>query len=108
MMDSAWAQATGAEGQSQGFLDVLRQMAPMWIAIIAIFYFLMIRPAQKKQRDRAAMLNNIKKGDKVVTTGGLIGTVVGTSEKTLVLKVADNVKIKLMRSAIAGPAEPEN
>ncbi len=73
----------------------------MFALIIGIFYFLILRPQQKRQKDRQKLLEAIKKGDKVVTAGGLHGTVAGLDEKTVLLQVADNVKMKYERSAIA-------
>ena len=63
-------------------------------------YFLIIRPQQKQKRERENLLRAIKKGDRVVTSGGLYGTVVGLSEHTVTLKVADQVKLDFERSAI--------
>ncbi len=78
-------------------------------AIFAIFYFLLIRPQQKQRKERAALLATIKRGDRVVTTGGLHGTVVGLNEQTVILKVADQVKLEFDRSAIGriGSAQGE-
>jgi preprotein translocase subunit YajC len=73
----------------------------MFLLIIAIFYFLILRPQQKKQRERQKMLDAVKKGDKVVTAGGMHGTVSGVEEKTLLIQVADNVKLKFDRSAVS-------
>ncbi len=70
-------------------------------AIFAIFYFLLIRPQQKQRKDRDRMLASVKKGDRVVTSGGLHGTVVGLNEQTVMLKVADQVKLEFDRSAVA-------
>ncbi len=72
-----------------------------FVGIFLIFYFLMIRPQQKQKRERERFLTNLKKGDRVVTTGGLLGTIVGLNEKTATLKVADQVKVECLRSAIA-------
>lgn len=78
-------------------------------AIIAIFYFLLIRPQQKQKKERERMLSAIKKGDRVVTSGGLHGTIVGLNERTVTLKVADQVKLEFDRSAVGrieeGPRE---
>ncbi len=73
----------------------------MFGAIIAIFYFMIIRPQQKRQKEREALLSQVKKGDKVITAGGMHGDVVGIDEKTVLLEVADKVKIKVERSSIA-------
>jgi preprotein translocase subunit YajC len=70
------------------------------IGMFAIMYFLIIRPQQKQRRERETLLQALKKGDRVVTTGGLFGTVVGLSEQTVTLKVADQVKLDFERSAI--------
>jgi preprotein translocase subunit YajC len=72
----------------------------MFALIIGVFYFLILRPQQKRQKERQKMLDAVKKGDKVVTAGGLHGTVAGLDEKTLLIQVADNVKMKFDRSAV--------
>lgn len=73
----------------------------MFSLIILIFYFLILRPQQKRQKDRQKLLEGVQKGDKVVTIGGVHGTVVGLEEKTLLVQVAENVKLKLERTAIS-------
>ncbi len=72
----------------------------MFGAIFAIFYFMIIRPQQKKAKEREKMLSEVQKGDKVVTSGGLHGTVAGMDEKTILLDVGNNVKMKFERSAV--------
>ncbi len=73
----------------------------MFTLIIAIFYFMILRPQQKRQKDRQKMLDAVKKGDKVVTSGGMHGTVAGIDEKSILVQVAENVKLKFDRTAIA-------
>lgn len=73
----------------------------MFGAIFLIFYFMIIRPQQKRAKEREKMLSAMDKGDKVVTSGGLHGTIAGLDDKTVLLQVADNVKMKFERSAIA-------
>jgi preprotein translocase subunit YajC len=73
----------------------------MFALIIAIFYFLIIRPQQKRQKERQKLLDSVQKGDKVVTIGGVHGVVEGVEDKTLLLKIADNVKVKVERTAIS-------
>lgn len=68
---------------------------------MVIFYFLMILPQQRRQKKVAEMLRNLKTGDKVVTNGGIYGTIVGLEDDAVQLRVADQVKIKVARSAIA-------
>ena len=72
------------------------------ILIVVIFYFLMIMPAQRRQKKASEMLRNLKNGDKVVTNGGIFGTIVGLEDDAVQLRIADQVKIKVARSAIAG------
>jgi preprotein translocase subunit YajC len=72
----------------------------MFGAIFLIFYFMIIRPQQKRAKEREKMLANIEKGDKVITSGGMHGTIVGLEEKAVLLSVSDNVKVKVERSAI--------
>ena len=71
----------------------LVQFAPL-IIIFVIFYFLLIRPQQKKQQKHRDMLQSLKRGDKVITTGGIHGTIEGLSDTSLQLKIANQVKIK--------------
>jgi preprotein translocase subunit YajC len=108
MIDVAWAQS-GGEGASQP--SMLIQVVMPFVFIFVIFYFLLIRPQVKKQKALAAMISNLKKGDRVITNGGICGVVVGTKEDAVVLKVAENTKIEVVKSAIAslrGNAENES
>lgn len=72
------------------------------ILIMVIFYFLMILPAQRRQKKTAQMLKNLKTGDKVITNGGIFGTIVGLDDEAVQLRIADQVKIRVSRSAVAG------
>ena len=72
-----------------------------FILMFAVFYFLLIRPQQKKQKQRTAMLNQIKKGDKITTIGGLHGTVVELTDDTVIIRVNDTTKLTFERSAIS-------
>jgi preprotein translocase subunit YajC len=82
-----------------GMESILSSIVP-FLLIIVIFYFLILRPQQKRQKERAALLESMKKGDKVITAGGIYGTVEGIEDKTILVKVADNVKMKMERSAV--------
>src|SRR5580700_4781622 len=75
-------------------------------SIVAIFYFLLFRPAQQRQKKTAQMLSALKNGDKVVTSGGIYGTIVGLEDDALQLRIADQVKVKVLRSAVVG-LQPE-
>lgn len=81
-------------------------LAP-FILIFVIFYFFMIRPQQKKQKQTKEMLASIKKGDKVVTNSGMFGTIWGIDDKEnkVVLKFGDDLKIEFLKSSIAGKVE---
>ena len=76
-------------------------MLVMMGVIFAIIYFLMIMPQRKKQKETQNMLNNMKKGDKIVTVGGLLGTVGNVKETTVMVKIADNTIVEFRKTAIA-------
>ena len=97
-MESLLAMAPPSGGDSSGNLI---STIIMFGAIFVIFYFMIIRPQQKRSKERAKMLSNIEKGDKVVTSGGLHGTIAGLDEKTVLLEVHDKLKLKFERSAIS-------
>jgi preprotein translocase subunit YajC len=96
----AYAMAPGPAGGGGGGFSQTMPTLVMFAAMFAIFYFLMIRPQQKQKQERQRMLTALKKGDRVVTTGGLYGTVTGLGENIVVLRVADQVKLEFERAAI--------
>ncbi len=73
----------------------------MFVAIIAIFYFLIIRPQKKRDKETKAMLDAMKKGDKIITIGGIHGTVVAVKDQSVVVKVDDNTRIEFTKSAVS-------
>jgi preprotein translocase subunit YajC len=81
-------------------------MLPM-ILIFGIFYFLLIAPARKKQKAHGAMIQNLKMGDRVITNGGIHGTVVGVSDAVVQLRIADQVKVDVSKSAVSAHQSPE-
>jgi preprotein translocase subunit YajC len=87
-----------AEGSSA---SPLFQFLP-FIFVFAIFYFLLIAPMRKRQKALQAMIAALKKGDKVVTNGGLYGEVAAVQEDLVILKLADNIKVRVAKSAISG------
>jgi preprotein translocase subunit YajC len=89
-----WAQAASQPGGIALFLPL--------VLIMVIFYFLMILPAQRRQKKASQMLKELKNGDKVITNGGIYGTIVGLEDDSVQLRIAEQVKIKISRSAIAG------
>ena len=84
---------------SQGAPGPLTHMIP-FILMFVIFYFLLIRPQQQKQKEQERMVKNLAKNDEVVTNGGLHGTVVGLKESSILLRIAENVKVEVERSAV--------
>lgn len=71
------------------------------VIIFVLFYVMLIRPQRRREKERKAMINAVKSGDRVLLTGGLIGTISTVKEKTLTIKLAENVKVEAVRSAIA-------
>lgn len=76
------------------------QLVP-FLLIFIVFYFLLIRPQQQKQKQQRALLDALKKGDKVVTTSGIWGTITNLGKETVTLQIADNTKIKMQRDNIS-------
>lgn len=89
-----------------GSPDILVQFLPILI-IGVVFYLLVFMPMRKRQKKTEAMINALKNGDRVITSGGIYGVVRGVKERTLILQVADQVKIEIAKSAIAGLQSPE-
>jgi preprotein translocase subunit YajC len=94
----AYAQAAGGGGAAP---NPLLQFLPL-ILIFAVFYFLLIRPQQKKAKDHQNFLKALKKGDNVVTNGGIHGKITGLTDTVVTLEIADNVRIKVARSHVLG------
>lgn len=81
------------------------QMFIMMGLVFFIFYFLIIRPGQKREKERQALLAAIKPGDQVVTAGGILGKVTGTTEKTVTVEISPKVRVRVLRSQISGKDE---
>lgn len=71
-----------------------------FLLIIVVFYFLILRPQQKRQKNRQKLLEGVQKGDKIITSGGIYGTVEGMEDNTVLVKISDNVKVKMEKTAI--------
>ena len=93
----AMGQSGGAQGGQSGFTAFV----PL-ILMFAIFYFLVIRPQQKKTKEHRTMMSALKKGDRIITAGGIHGRITGLDESTLTVEIADRVRIKLNRGNVAG------
>ena len=102
------APPAGGNAAPQGPMAMMQSFLPL-ILIFIIFYFLLIRPQSKKAKEHKELLDNLKKGDKVMTNGGIYGLIEEIDEKTATLKVGikDDVKIKISRSYIAGLRDKE-
>ena len=103
----AWTiQGETAPPQGSSPFGGLTSLMPL-ILIFAIFYFVMIRPEGKKRREREALLKTIKKGDKVMTTGGMYATVANVQEDVITLQAGDNVRMRFTRQAIQNLIQDE-
>jgi preprotein translocase subunit YajC len=96
-----YAYAMGSGGSGGGNAGGFGAFIPL-ILMFAIFYFLLIRPQQKKAKQHKAMLSAVRKGDKVVTSGGLHGEITGITEDVLTVEIAPKVRVKVSRGSIAG------
>ncbi len=90
-------------GAQQGGAAAIAQFVPL-ILIFLVFYFLLIRPQQKKAKQHRDMLQSLQKGDEVVTAGGLFGKIVGVADNFLTLEIAENVKVKVSRNFVSTKA----
>ena len=105
MVSVAHAMGQGAAqgGSQSGFAAFV----PL-IIMFVIFYFLLIRPQQKKTKEHKEMINNLKKGDRVITSGGIYGTISSLDEANATLEIAEKVKVKIVRGNIVSLANKEN
>ncbi|MBS40983.1 MAG: preprotein translocase subunit YajC [Rhodospirillales bacterium] len=94
IISPAFAQSGG------GGMGGLESLLPL-VLIFVVFYFLLIRPQQKKQKQHRQMLEALRRGDRVVTAGGIIGTITKASETELTVEITDGVKVKVMRGLIS-------
>ncbi|MDP6525540.1 MAG: preprotein translocase subunit YajC [Kiritimatiellia bacterium] len=79
----------------------LGSMMPMMLIIFGIMYFMLIRPQQRREKERRAMVDAVKSGDRVIFSGGILGTVTNVKDSTLMVKIADNVKIEVARGSVS-------
>ena len=102
MTSVAYAQAAGGGGAAGGFASFI----PL-ILIFVVFYFLLIRPQQKQAKQHQAFLDALKKGQKVVTKGGIHGTITAITDTVVTLEIAKDVAVKMSRDAIGGSLEKD-
>lgn len=93
-------QGGAAAGQGGGGFAALVPLILMFV----IFYFLLIRPQQKKAKEHKEMVQNLKKGDRVITSGGIYGRITGMDDTTLTVEIADKVRVKVTRGSVSGLA----
>ena len=94
LITDAWAQASGASQQGS-----LMSLLPL-VAIFAVFYFLLIRPQQKRAKEHKKMYENLAKGDEIITSGGTLGKITALGESFVTVEIANGVEIKVQRPAI--------
>ena len=94
----AYAQGAAAGPEAGSMMSFV---VPM-IFMVVIFYFLLIRPQQKKAKEHKALLDNLKKGDRIITSGGMIGTIINIDDQIVNVEIADKVRIEMARPSIAG------
>ena len=95
-----WSAQAAAPVPMPSVGEQLAQMLPMFVMIVAIFYFVIYRPQKQQRQKQQDMISQLKKGEKVVTSGGIWGTVTNVGKETVTLQVAENAKIKVVREHI--------
>src|SRR5712664_1426096 len=99
---TAWAQAAApAAGQPSIVEQLMTGPGPIMALVIAVMYFLVFRPQNKKAQEQAKLLSSLKRNDEVVTTGGIIGRIAEVGDKVIILEVAPNVRLRVERPQIA-------
>lgn len=97
LISTAYAQAAGA---APGGADLLMQFLPL-VLILVVFYFLMIRPQQKRAKEHRALLAAVRRGDTVVTMSGLIGKVAKVQDSEVLLEIAEGVRVRILKSTVS-------
>ncbi len=101
VISDAYAMGPTPQGGGQGIQGLLSSLLPLAL-IFVVFYFILIRPQQKKAKEHKEMLDSIKKGDKIITAGGIYGVVERVDPKTVLIKVEENTRLKIGRSYVVG------
>lgn len=99
----AYAAGQKGGGGSPGLVGLV----PLLLMFV-IFYFILIRPQQKQVKKHKEFIQNLKKGDRVVTSGGLHGSITGLTDNVVTLEIADNVRVKITRSAVSGLSKDQS
>ncbi len=104
MIGIAYAMGQGGAPGAQG-AGGFGAFVPL-ILMFVIFYFLLIRPQQKKSKEHREMVSNLRKGDRIITSGGIYGRITALSDAILTIEISDRVRVKLNRANVAGMAQP--
>jgi preprotein translocase subunit YajC len=103
VVNMAYAQGAAAAPEAGNPMgNILGNPLILMLLMVGIFYFLLIRPQQKKAKEHKALLDNLKKGDRIITSGGIIGTVVNIDDQIVNVEIADKVRVEMARPSIAG------
>jgi preprotein translocase subunit YajC len=106
----AYAMSQGGGAASSGGAGGFTSFIPL-VLMFVIFYFLLIRPQQKKSKDHKEMVSNLRKGDRIVSSGGLYGRITGLDENALTVEIADKVRVKIARGSVSilasTPSQPK-
>jgi preprotein translocase subunit YajC len=100
LFPAAWAQAAASASQP----SIIEQSFP-FVLILGVFFFLIIRPAQKRAKQQKSLMSTLKRGDNVITSGGILGKIEGVTEQFITLEIADGVRIRILKNQISGNAE---
>lgn len=108
----AFAQTAGAAAQPDGFVAMIVSFAPLFLVFV-VFYFLILRPQQQRVRAQAATINAVKKGDSVITAGGILGKVTKVEDTIVEVEIAPTLKVRVVKATLAevtpsGSAKPAN
>jgi preprotein translocase subunit YajC len=103
VVNMAYAQGAAAAPEAANPMGaILGNPMILMVLMVGIFYFLLIRPQQKKAKEHKALLDNLKKGDRIITSGGIIGTIVNIDDQIVNVEIADKVRVEMARPSIAG------
>lgn len=101
MISSAYAQAVGAAPQGDATMSIL-----MMVGMVVLFYFILIRPQSKRAKEHKAMIEALKKGDEIITGGGIAGKIIEIGDAMILVEIDDNVKIKIQKQAVVAHLPP--
>lgn len=107
LIETAYAMGAPGDAGTQAQADGGLASIIMMLIIFAIFYFILIRPQQKRMKEHRKMVEELKKGDRIITGGGIYGTVEGVTQNTLTVKIAEGTKVKITKHSVAAVLKGE-